>query len=285
MSDPEILARIGQYTNFDCICCGETCTHLSLHSDVEPLGGRIRRHPNKQAILRLIAELPELQELNLRKCRIGQLPALKTRSLRSLDLSCNELSAVPESVLQQPELQSLNLGANQLSEIPPLDHLPLQTLKLHKNQLTWLPALGCQLKCLNLYLNPMPDIPDVAYYQPAMELFSYGVARLRVIPSLACWPNLRWLTISATELTAIPDDVCALQQLEGMLLAKNRITQLPNQIGRLSNLRAFTIYRNQVTELPASFYLLPLRRLNLQGNPLDARLAIQKFQGIEFFRS
>ena len=284
-NDKDVLAQL--HTRCPCTfeMDGDRCTSLSFHSENDPLCGVIRRHENKQEILALVARLPFLETLNLRKCKVGHVPKLATTSLRALDLSCNNLDRVPDWLTSQRALQRLNLGANNLTELPDLSGLPLTSLKLHKNKLTRLPAIGTGLACLNLYLNPLRAIPDQAFAQPELELFSYGVGQLQPLTSLACWPKLRWLTISATNLAKLPDDICELAYLEGLLLAKNKLTELPPNMDRLQRLRAITIYQNQIRELPPEFYKLKLNRLNLAGNPLDPTTANQQFQTIEFYRS
>lgn len=260
------------------------CVEISFHDEAAPLGGTIRRHPEKAAILKRIAGMRHLKRLDLRKCRTGPLPHMETRSLEWLDLSCNGLSEVPGWVVEQTRLRHLSLGANGLTEIPGLSHLPIETLKLHKNRIRRMPSVGGGLKSLNLFLNDFTALPDLSGL-PLLEVFTFGVSDARSLPPLSCCPNLRWLTIAVTQIGELPDDLCGLMNLEGLQLPKNRIERLPERIGDLTKLRSLTLYANSLTRLPPSFFRLELDRLSLYSNPLiDPQAAKVRFGDIGFLR-
>jgi Leucine-rich repeat (LRR) protein len=211
---------------------------------------------------------------------------MATRSLEFLDLGSNDLTEVPSWVLKQP-LKYLSLGANLLSDVPDLDHLPLETLKLHKNRLTRLPKLGTGIVSLNLFLNDIQDFPEAVLGMQKLEFFTFGLSRLRFLPSLASLANLRWLTLTVCDIEYLPDDIHMLTNLEGLQLAKNRLKCLPNRIGELSVLKNLTLYSNEITRLPYSFYELKLNKLNVSSNPLlqeDKLRVWRTFGNIDFIR-
>ncbi len=84
----------------------------------------------------------------------------------------------------------------------------------------------------------------------------------------------------------LPDDICSLGRLEGLVLAKNRISRLPENIGGM-NLKVLSLYSNNLSELPESFFDLKLEKLNLAGNRLadkDRDRVLEAFGQIGFIR-
>lgn len=84
-------------------------------------------------------EVPKLERLVLRQCGIRHVSMdafYALFALRELDLSHNQLRALPPSLLdQQDNLRELLLGGNQLTALPPglLDHLPAKMVRLDGN--------------------------------------------------------------------------------------------------------------------------------------------------------
>lgn len=282
MTDLQIINNLQQRCKFQYIMEGETCTSISFHDEDSIFGGTIRKNTDKHEIINLLARLENLKYLNLRKCKLGNLPKMSFSKLKYLDISCNDLESVPEWLLQNP-LKFLNLGANKLSQIPDLSGLPLEILKLHKNALRVLPSIGNQIKSLNLYLNQMDEIPKVVENLLHLEVFSFGVSKIKSLFDFTKTPHLRWLTLTVNQLEVLPESICSLSKLEGLQLAKNKLKYLPDNIGAMKNLKALTLYSNQISELPESFYKLKLEKLNLSINKLiDNKRAFDTFKHIKF---
>ncbi len=285
MNDRQVLQELSAVCDFHAVLEGDDCVELSFHNPAIAMGGTLRRHHRKLWCLTQINRFTALRKLNLRKCQMRILPEFATRSLETLDLSCNSLQRIPDWVLKQPNLQELNIGANQLTTIPAeLINQPLTVLKLHKNKLTYLPPLSYKLRVLNLFLNNLSEIPQDVLLMHDLESLAFGVSKLDHLPSFATLSNLRWLTLAINEFNTIPDDLCGLTKLETLVLAKNKLTQLPAAIGDLTALRSLTVYHNDISRLPASFYDLRLRRLNVARNPLTNTRVQEVFGDIEFFR-
>jgi Leucine-rich repeat (LRR) protein len=268
MTDKKIIQSLQNLCEFEYAMEGDACTFLSFHDESSCFGGTIRKHPQKAQIVEMVSHLPHLKHINLRKCKIGQIPNFISRSLEFIDLSCNDLSIVPQWVTAQAGLKSLNLGANQIQTLPLLWDLPLVTLKVHKNRLTHIPQVRETVKHLNLYLNPLNNVPEWLASLRNLEVFAFGVTNMTELPSLRTLSNIRWLTLTVNKLRRLPEDITSLQKLEGLQLAKNNIDLLPTEIGELQNLRVLTLYSNSVRELPDSFYTLRLNKLNMARNCL-----------------
>jgi len=261
------------------------CTKISFHKEESIFGGTIRRNENKGEIVKIVSKFPKLKFLNLRKCRLNDLPEFISKHLKYIDISCNNINIFPNWILKQLSLNFLNIGANNIKNIPDISHLKIETLKLHKNKIKNIPNINDVIKSLNLYLNQeFNDFPKNIEKLKNIEILSFGVSKIKELPSLVCWPNLRWLTIAVNNIEHINNDICKLQKLEGLQLAKNNIKTLPEKIGE-TNLKCVSLYSNEISYLPPSFYDLKLTKLNLSKNPLMCKTRIvNKFKNIDFLR-
>ena len=286
MNDEKAIHKLRRMCEFSCELEDGFCTDISFHTEDDAFGGTIRRHPHKDEIVGVVSNFPRLRRLNFRRCKIGYVPNLRSQEVEYLDMSCNDITTVPEKVLEDQPLRFLNLGANNLAELPDLSHLPLETLKLHKNvELKSLPLIPKGIKSMNLFLLcKMTRIPEVVFDLP-LEVFSFGVTKLDHLPSLSRLSQLRWLTLTVNQFDKLPDDICSLSKLEGLWLAKNKLKSLPDRMGDM-NLKTLTVYGNNIEKLPDSFFQLKLQKLNVARNPLsNMQRVIDSFSHIEFLRT
>lgn len=134
-----------------------------------------------------------------------------------VDLSCNDLTRVPECLYTLPNLRRLNLSSNQIAELSLcIDQwVHLETLNLSRNQLTSLP----------------------------------------VSPSLGC--GVGWVCALGSALTdALPlqSAICKLTKLKKLYLNSNKLDfdGLPSGIGKLSSLEEFMAANNNLELIPES---------------------------------
>jgi internalin A len=174
-----------------------------------------------------------------------------------LDLSDLELVELPPEMWQMSQLgnlKTLDLSGNQLTAIPAELGLPanLQVLDLSRNQLTAIPAeLG---RLANL------QILDLDYNQI-----------VAVAAELGQLANLRTLALAGNELAAIPAELGQLANLEDLSLDDNRLATIPTELGQLANLQKLGLFYNQLVEIPVDLgKLANLRELDLYGNRLAA---------------
>ena len=79
----------------------------------------------------------------------------------------------------------------------------------------------------------------------------------------------RCLDLSSKDLSAIPNEVFALKQIEELLLADNGISSVPDAIAEMTNLQVLDLKNNKVTRLPGEMLQCgELRELMLAGNPI-----------------
>lgn len=89
-------------------------------------------------------------------------------------------------------------------------------------------------------------------------------------PESICQLDLHHLKISETKLSGVlPDCLCDLTMLTGLVLSNNKITGLPNCIGNLTHLTTLILNDNELTVLPDSIGTLThLTNLELNNNKL-----------------
>uniref|UniRef100_A0A3B4YB95 Protein flightless-1 homolog n=1 Tax=Seriola lalandi dorsalis TaxID=1841481 RepID=A0A3B4YB95_SERLL len=120
----------------------------------------LNNNPLLHAQLRQLPAMVALQTLHLRNTQRTQsnMPTSLEglTHLADVDLSCNDLTRVPECLYSLGSLKRLNLSSNQISELSLcIDQwTQLETLNLSRNQLTSLPSAICKLsKLKKLYVN------------------------------------------------------------------------------------------------------------------------------------
>ncbi len=83
--------------------------------------------------------------------------------------------------------------------------------------------------------------------------------------------NLQELSLNSNHLTALPAQIGTLNNLRELYLDSNHLTALPAQIGTLNNLQWLYLNSNHLTALPAQIGTLNnLQRLYLDSNHLTA---------------
>lgn len=81
--------------------------------------------------------------------------------------------------------------------------------------------------------------------------------------------NSTLLDLSYDQLTALPESICQLTQLQILDLSDNQLTAVPESISQLTQLQILNLSGNQLTGVPESIsQLTQLQYLNLSGNQL-----------------
>jgi internalin A len=217
-------------------------------------------------------------ELNLSGNQLTALPHEigELTKLTTLNLWRNQLTALPPEIGKLTHLTTLNLWSNQLTALPPeIGELTnLTALYLRDNQLTALPPeIGklTHLTTLNLRDNQLTALPpEIGELTKLTELNLRDNQLTALPPEIGELTKLIGLYISYNnQLTALPPEIGKLTKLTALYLSGNQLTALPPEIGELTNLTALYLWDNQLTALPPEIgKLTNLRVLNLRGNPL-----------------
>ncbi|XP_048220972.1 protein flightless-1 homolog [Perognathus longimembris pacificus] len=196
-------------------------------------------NPLLHAQLRQIPAMTALQTLHLRNTQRTQsnLPtSLEALSnLADVDLSCNDLTRVPECLYTLPSLRRLNLSSNQISELSLcIDQwVHVETLNLSRNQLTSLPSAICKLtKLKKLYLNSnkldFDGLPSGIGKLTSLEEFMAANNNLELIPESLCrCPKLRKLVLNKNRLVTLPEAIHFLTEIEVLDVRENPSLVMP----------------------------------------------------------
>ena len=184
--------------------------------------------------------------------------------MQSLNLSRNQLTALPESLGQLTQLQSLDLGGNQLVALPDwLGQLTqLEDLNPSGNQLTALPeslAELAKLRRLNLFSNKFDSLPDWVSQFISLESLGVGNNPLRHLPeSLSRCQKLEELDLGdhagGCILGELPTFIRHLPRLEVLYAHACGLRSIPEWLGELSKLRILSLEQNPLNpELAAAY--------------------------------
>jgi len=211
-----------------------------------------------------IGKLTNLRGLILSNNHLALLPGEigELEDLQWMDLHSNALKTIPGEIGLLSDLQYLNLSMNQLETLPPeignLDQL--ETLDLSSNHWLQLPdELGKlqHLKKLDLSLEPKP--------------WPFKNFQLTAFPEwMGKMPDLQWLNLSGNKITTLPSEIGNLTELRSLDLSLNELDSLPMAIGRLRQLESLNVSDNGLQHLaPEIGHLTSLHSLSLSGNQLN----------------
>uniref|UniRef100_A0A8C6LNW4 FLII actin remodeling protein n=1 Tax=Nothobranchius furzeri TaxID=105023 RepID=A0A8C6LNW4_NOTFU len=199
----------------------------------------LNNNPLMHAQLRQLPAMLELQTLHLRNTQRTQsnMPTSLEglTHLADVDLSCNDLTRVPECLYSLGSLKRLNLSSNQITELSLcIDQwTQLETLNLSRNQLTSLPSAICKLsKLKKLYVNSN---------QLDFDGLPPGVGKLASLTEFMAANN---------NLELVPEGLCRCGKLKKLVLNKNRLVTLPEAIHFLTDLEILDVRENPNLVMP-----------------------------------
>jgi Leucine-rich repeat (LRR) protein len=193
-----------------------------------------------------------LEEIWIRENNLRKVEGISNHfeQLKILDLGGNLLTELSDDI-QLPALHSLDLDANQLTTLPEflVNTTKLKTLNLSGNQITVFeinPSLR-KLKVLNLSDNPLEHI-------------DWGNHKMKVERLI-----LDWISLDETDILSMPKSVeilsmehCGLSSVAGIVhlrklkelsLLHNNITELPEDFHRLKNLKKLWVGGNPLKDI------------------------------------
>jgi len=166
-------------------------------------------------------------------------------NLKNLDLSYNQLTFVPDAIIECRFLVNLVLKNNLIEDSGfPKTLVGLSNLKeinLSGNLLTRVPEsviqLSASLVSLHLGGNRIDSVPREIGLLKKLQVFYLGGNQLTEIPSeIGLLTQLKVFALCENQLETLPSTVSNLKQLKSLLLHRNRITALPVGLIKLRNL-------------------------------------------------
>jgi len=179
----------------------------------------------------ILGNLASLTKLDLGNNNLHQVPDSITNlvGLNSLVLKNNRLdeSGLPKDMIGMKSLKTLNLSGNQLTCIPPqiLDIVGLRNLFLGANSITQInPSINRLRRLKMLYIggNLLEMVPE----------------------EIGDIPNLQILILSDNRIRRVPDSICHLRKLKCLHLHRNRITTMPHGLIHIKSLNELSLREN-----------------------------------------
>lgn len=178
-----------------------------------------------------------LEILYCQSNRITELPRqlFMCHGLKYLDLSDNDLQAIPTAISSLVNLQHFNISRNTLTSIP-------ETMKALK-----------YLMFLDLSVNPLEKLPDAITNLIALQELYLNDTYLEYLPgNFGRLASLRILELRDNYLMILPKSLSRSTELLRLDIGQNEIQQFPEVIGRFLKLKELWLDSNSLTSIPAA---------------------------------
>ncbi|KAK3276022.1 hypothetical protein CYMTET_15875, partial [Cymbomonas tetramitiformis] len=204
--------------------------------------------------------------------------------IKTLDLSDNEVSILPDFIGDFQSLENLKMPRNSLRHLPKslgkLRHL--KSLDFGNNNIEELgPWIGhlTALRNLNLKDNKLRSIPEEIGSLTGLISLGLKSNLLDQLPrGMGNLKSLVHLFITDNQLTSLPADIGGCTGLRKIQASHNRLSELPDTMRHMEALEFLRLACNRFERFPLElFRALPaLTWLALSGNPATNRLVQQK---------
>jgi Leucine-rich repeat (LRR) protein len=220
-----------------------------------------------------LAQARNLKTLKIQRSHLDSIPKsiLAIPNLRSLDLSFNNITFIPENYfLQDHSLQELNLNFNPIRSLP---------LAVFNTNISWLRLSNLELHALpdnivftgtsiDLGGNHLAELPDDIRADRLIEIFLEGNEFVQFPIELTTFTSLsRILAINSNSIKTIPKEIENLNELKILQLEENQIEFIPIEISSLEKLEVLDLKNNDLESIPLELSRLKkMTSLILIGN-------------------
>ena len=208
--------------------------------------------------LGVITQISALRELRLAENRLSGIMdqnLSKLSRLEVLDLSGNAITDI-RGIGMLLELRSLSLSANRITKLPEgsLDLAHLREMQVAKNSLrgTLIPRNGpatLALRSVDVSLNGLTSLTDDAsVILPCLQTLNIKDNRLKEIAFLSNLQSLTTFVAGGNQFTAIPQSLSDLPCLKNVDLSRNDIRYIDPELGLMECLTVLSIANNPVRD-------------------------------------
>ncbi|AUD01043.1 leucine-rich repeat domain-containing protein [Spirosoma pollinicola] len=188
----------------------------------------------------VVYRFPKLDELDLSKNSLHELPARLTADIPTLTRLSVLYNAIPNDsvfITRNKHLVSLNLQGNKLTKIPPSirQNRRLESLWMGNNKLTEL------------------DIKTLRRLRRLSDLNLYHVGLTQLPKTIGRLKHVRVLDLYYNNFTSLPSQIGRMKRLEQLAVAHNGLHNLPASLGKLRRLSVLFAHHNRISQLPAEF--------------------------------
>lgn len=228
----------------------------------------------------IVYQFPNLEELDLSKNALSQLPARLTAeipALKRLSLLGNDIPDDSVFITFNNHLLALNLQSNKLTRVPPSvrHNRRLESLWLGNNNLTSLDMRTLSrlrwLTDLNLYNAGLTTLPNTIGRLKRVKVLDLYHNKFKELPrKVGRLKHLEQLAVAYNDLSQLPASLAKLRSLQTLYAHHNRISQLPIEFTKLNHLRILDLGYNWFSVAPAVVMSLPaLEELDLNNNNIQ----------------
>lgn len=194
-----------------------------------------------------------LSRLKITVNQINKINFPRSKSIKHIDLSSNNLKRIPHSIRKLKNLEVLTLSNNQIRRIPGF----VRRLKNLKE----IDLSGNKIELNKSSVRRIKNIENVLLGNNNIEQLPENIAKMI---------NVKRLNLAGNELSDLPSGFAKLKNLEQIIFYKNKFTQIPSQIFELNGLTELDFYYNMITEIPDGVgNLIKLEQLFLSHNNIS----------------
>jgi len=236
--------------------------------------------------------LTHLQHLNLEGNMLREIGMVSDlTSLKTMDLTGNQLHALPESFAGLTALTKVSLKKNKFETIPLCIQkwVLLKDLIIAENEITALPVplievlkelttLDCKNNKIHEIKGPIWMLPRLRILDlhgnnvisPPMAFVDKGKRSVMAyFKSLDNAARSNSLNLKQSDLTSLPSEVISIRGLATLILDDNGMCTLPPHMNQLKDLVILSVRNNKLISLPETISaLVSLKELDLSSNQL-----------------
>lgn len=271
----------------------------SLLSNFHYLNKLIISNTNSQGINQILQFSNELKSIYIHYIKLDQVPIpfenQNFQTLENLNLAKNEITLIPIKIIQNlTNLKTLVLSHNNLSNLPNLNLLlnNLHSLHLRNNSFSSYPVSINTLKrliVLDISYNKLTFLPNDINHLNLLVTLNVSNNQIKFIEDFtADFEFLNTIDFSNNKLKMLPKSISLLSNLKSLNLANNNMKTLPklspsithlnlsgnnldyisfNDFSHMKNLQYLNLSNNDLNSISESFFKLPkIVEINLSGN-------------------